>query len=85
MIHRAVTLSKTKNKYKLIMCDQAKKSATVYQITDIIQYITIIMILLTHSSSPGSAGFPSGCCRPKLWPSGRYLSESLARKPSRRG
>lgn len=33
---------------------------------------------LTHSSSPGSAGFPSGCCRLRLWPSGRCRSELLA-------
>lgn len=39
-----------------------------------------IISLLTHSSSPGSAGFPSGCCRLKLWPSDHCQSESLAGK-----
>lgn len=39
-----------------------------------------IISLLTHSSSPGSAGFPSGCCRLTLWPSDHCQSESLAGK-----
>ena len=39
---------------------------------------TLKRITLTHSSSQGSAGFPSGCCRLKPWPSGRCQSESLA-------
>lgn len=47
--------------------------------------VLVTAVLLTHSSSPDSAGFPLDCCKPKLWPSGRCLSESLARKPSRYG
>lgn len=46
---------------------------------DAIMMKTIIS-LLTHSSSPGSASFPSGCCRLKLWPSDHCQSESLAGK-----
>lgn len=41
--------------------------------------------LLTHSSSPDSVDFPSGCCRLKLWPSGRCLSELLARNKAGQG
>ena len=33
---------------------------------------------LTRSSSPGSAGFPSGCCKPRRGPSGHCLSDWLA-------
>lgn len=61
------------------MCVQDKQCSSA-QITDNIQYNNIVVVtLLTHSSSPGSAGFPSGCCRLKLWPSGHCRSESLAR------
>lgn len=40
--------------------------------------LDLVWLSLTHSSFPSSAGFPSGCCRLKLWPSGHCLSESLA-------
>lgn len=60
------------------MCVQDKQWNSA-QITDNIQNNNVIVTLLTRSSSPGSAGFPSGCCRLKLWPSGHCRSESLAR------